>query len=389
MAPWGTELWDASRSLLFGERYYGIDAVNVSAVSDTVSGILSYAGFLRDFTGELREAVKNAMSGETDFASALREIDWKKAWLENDRLIDTVSKFLGVPYENVANLTMAIASLPVRIAKGGVLGEYAVMKWTANPVTGGGYDLLYRALKNNDLDAARYIMEDLQSYRNSAGHPVTGKIIATNMKNRAKRKGDTLSAEAMALIGMVDLIPVEKKEDKGWSPDSLVGPAWTRFHNQCTETQLRVLADLERSPAWDDLTDVEKNKASEAVVTYAEETAKTDHSNGAYETDEKWVPKAQTAEKEYGIDVGTFLAARAHAAGFQGEGITNYKGLQIWEYVTTLGLTEEQEQRIMADLGVGKKVLEMDEDERYWALDEAREMAEDPDRDEDEEEDED
>ena len=369
MIPFGDVGWEVFRAVAFKDRYYGMESVNVGAVNDAVSSFVSLGSFIRDGL-------------ETGF-------DFRTSALMVDRTTKTASKLLGVPYENLHNLFDAIALNTLKALNGGILGEYKLLQFEGNPVTGGGYDLLYRALKKNDLDTARYIMEDLQSYRNSAGNPITGKTIATNMKNRANRIGDTLSQEAMALIGMVDKLEVPHEESSAFSEDSLRGSAWIRFNDQRADTQRRILAELERSPAWEDLSDEEKNKATSGVLTYAKETALTAHSDGAYEPQTSWVLKAQNAAREYGVDVGTFLAVRAHVSGFSGEGVTNYKGLQIWEYVSTLGLTEEQEQRLMADLGVGKKVLEMDADTRQDELDEAREKAENPDRDDEEEEDED
>ena len=136
VVPFGSDVWELLSSKLFGDSYYGMDAVTVQALTDAVTSVSGLTDLLTD-------TVKSMATGG--------EIDWKDAAYKTDNYIDDISKALGVPYENVVNLFNAIFLQSAKAVKGKYLGTYAAMKLTTNPTTYSKdyYDLLYKAYCND------------------------------------------------------------------------------------------------------------------------------------------------------------------------------------------------------------------------------------------------
>ena len=145
--PFGSDAWELLSSKLFGDKYYGMDAVTITAISDTISS-LSGASEL------IGETVQSMADGE--------EINWNQVRLKMDNYADDISKALGVPYENIANLINATYRQVCIRANGEYVGEYQALKLTTDPekYSGDYYDILFKALQN-DRAAYEAIYEDM------------------------------------------------------------------------------------------------------------------------------------------------------------------------------------------------------------------------------------
>lgn len=132
--PFGSDAWELVSSRLFGDQYYGMDAVTVTAISDTI-GSLNGMGEL------IGSTLKSVAEGE--------DINWNSARIKLDGYMDDISKAAGVPYENVVNLFNAGYRHACIAALGKYQGEYAALKLTADPEkkSGSYYDLLYKAME--------------------------------------------------------------------------------------------------------------------------------------------------------------------------------------------------------------------------------------------------
>ena len=165
--PFGSEVFQAVDSLLLGGTYYGIDGVSISAVNDVVNSLLSVA---KTWSG----AAEDIVNGE--------KVDWNSIRIKMDSVLDTVTKVMGVPYENVANLVTAVARLTAIGVKGEYIGEYVALCLTTDPEKSKSdyYAVLYKAYVNNrdDYDTLHKAMID-------SGH-FTEEQITNAMRERAK-----------------------------------------------------------------------------------------------------------------------------------------------------------------------------------------------------------
>lgn len=132
--PFGSDAWELVSSKLFGDQYYGMDTVTVTAISDTI-GSLNGMGEL------IGSTLKSVAEGE--------DINWNSARIKLDGYMDDISKAAGVPYENVVNLFNAGYRHACIAALGKYQGEHAALKLTADPEkkSASYYDLLYKAME--------------------------------------------------------------------------------------------------------------------------------------------------------------------------------------------------------------------------------------------------
>lgn len=197
--PFGSDVWELASSHLFGDAYYGMDAVTVTAISDTITSIT-------DLTGAVGELLDSARTG-TDF-------NWNSARLRLDSDLDDISKALGVPYENVANLFNATYRQVCVAANGKTLGEYQAMKLTVDPEKHSGdyYDLLYRAMQTDqaayetiyrELSDGIFSEEKIRNAMEARMKAVQGVEHAEDLERRYLSPGETAAYEG-ALTEMVD-----------------------------------------------------------------------------------------------------------------------------------------------------------------------------------------
>lgn len=144
--PFGSEIWQAISSLVFGEKYYGFDSVGASSVNDLVN-----AG----------SKTVNAVKGMFEDLSEGKDVDpWEYA-LKLDDVADTACKVLGIPYENVVNLFNAVFMHSARAVAGKYRGTYQYLKLTTpKSSTASYYDNLYDAYRN-DKSAYEEIYYDM------------------------------------------------------------------------------------------------------------------------------------------------------------------------------------------------------------------------------------
>ena len=137
--PFGSDAWELLSSKLFGDTYYGMDAVTVTAISDTIQS-------LSTLVEQVVRIAKNAATG--------KDTDWNAERLELDSELDDISKAAGVPYENVVNMFKIVFRSAAIASQGEYLGGYAYLKLTTDPqkYAADYYDLLYRSMQNSKSD---------------------------------------------------------------------------------------------------------------------------------------------------------------------------------------------------------------------------------------------
>lgn len=122
----------------------------------------------------------------------------------------------------------------------------------------------------------------------------------------------------------------------------------------------QLVSDLMNSSQFNSMSDDEKVKAIRNAYDLANQKAKAAISD--YSVD-KWVDKAEEAQKKYGISEETYIGLKSRTASLDGikdndgETIPNSKSLKIMQEVyNTPGLTEKQRKALFEYLGVGKTV---------------------------------
>ena len=148
--PFGSDAWELVSSKLFGDKYYGLDAVTVTAIQDTLEAMNS-------LTDQLGRIGKAALTGG--------EINWNSERLKLDTELDSFSKAVGVPYENVLNLGKVVVRQTVVRSLGQNVGEYAYLKLTTDPekYPSDYYDVLYKAMGDNQEDYEK-IYQDMLDF---------------------------------------------------------------------------------------------------------------------------------------------------------------------------------------------------------------------------------
>ena len=184
MVPFGTEVYDVIASKVFGDKYYGMDAVTPSAISDVATKLLQASKTLDG-------AFEGIANGEP--------VDWNEMRLKLEPVIDSVSKLYGIPEENVKNLFNMVYRQTATRSAGEYAGEYAYLRLTASPSSKSGeyYDNLYKAYQNSP-DEYREILQDMIGSGDFAEDKIKSAMESRMKKSQGVSKVDELDQRWMA-----------------------------------------------------------------------------------------------------------------------------------------------------------------------------------------------
>lgn len=137
MVPFGSDVYELAASLAFKDKYYGMDAVTPSAITDFFKSINTAGTTISKMIETVRDPDKS--------------VDWNEMRLKMDGVIKNAAKVAGIPVENVENLFNAAYRQVARRATGFYEGEYAYLRLTTSPESNSTayYDNLYRAYNDN------------------------------------------------------------------------------------------------------------------------------------------------------------------------------------------------------------------------------------------------
>lgn len=221
-------------------------------------------------------------------------------------LISAGAKVFGTPVGNLARDIFGFArsvavqtdNIPLQFEM-----EKAVYNITNEKNKGRYYDILFRALRQNDMDSyfrmQRELMEEMG---------VDGEQIAGAMRERLKKAGEEdpglqLSQEVYDLLGLYEQHAPPKPSPERFGPDDLEAGAY-RAYSQQSAADFRALHDkLKTMDAFAALPDEEKDNALDAARALAESAALRDHSGGQYTDGDfsLWERWAEMGEG-YGVD---------------------------------------------------------------------------------------
>ena len=240
IVPFGSDVWALASSKLFGDRYYGFDAVTASAINDMANALGSGANSI----GEIWNAVKDPDAS----------VDWNEQRLKFDSVFDAISKIIGIPYENISNLFNATFQRASVAASGEYLGRYTAMKLTTSPASypADYYDLLYKAYAN-DRDAYEKIYADMIE-----GGSFTSEKIKDAMESHMK-----------AAVGVKSVDDLSKRflspEQETQYDGIFDGISETRNYKRATEDQRDSLDDLIYQYVTGTLSDSQTEKIESAT----------------------------------------------------------------------------------------------------------------------------
>ena len=274
------------------------------------------------------------------------------------------AKLYGLPVANLRRDVTALMRTVVQ-ATGSVPIQYEFEKLTYNIGNTSNknrfMDLMYRALEEGDLTTYEHIRKELKTYMAVDGTTADSGMRSRLEKRQAEDEDYYLPAESARLIGAKEAYSTEKEDS--FSENDLSADDYIVYGRRKSELYGSVESELKSSQAFQQFTGEQKDKALNSAATYAKKIALQETSGGQYEISDKWILKAQEAQKKYGIAPGVYVALKTQVSDMEsvkdkdGEAIPNSKGLLIMQAVyNTPGLTEKQRNALFEYLGVGKSI---------------------------------
>ena len=251
-------------------------------------------------------------------------------------------------------------------ATGNVALQYEWDKLTYNISNTSNKDrylgLMFKALEQGDLTTYEHIRKELKDYM-AVDSTTADNSMRTRLEDKQEADEDyRLPKESAALIGAKTRYDDSEAEDK-FDENDLSSDDYIVYSRKKAETYSSMEAGLTGSAVFQKFTDDQKDKALSSLETYAKKTALQSVAGSDYEITDKWILKAQEAEKKYRIKPEVYIALKTQVSEIESvkdrneETIPNSKGLLIMQAVYNMpGLSEKQRNALFEYLGVGKSI---------------------------------
>nr|DAO79530.1 MAG TPA: hypothetical protein [Caudoviricetes sp.] len=222
--------------------------------------------------------------------------------------------------------------------------------------------LMFKALEQGDLTTYEHIRKELKDYM-AVDSTTADNSMRTRLEDKQEADEDyRLPKESAALIGAKTRYDDSESEDK-FDENDLSSDDYIVYSRKKAETYSSMEAGLTGSTAFQKFSADQKDKALSSLETYAKKTALQSVAGSDYEITDKWILKAQEAEKKYRIKPEVYIALKTQVSDLEsvkdrnGETIPNSKGLLIMQAIyNTPGLSEAQRNALFEYLGVGKSI---------------------------------
>lgn len=280
-------------------------------------------------------------------------------------LLGAIAEFWGIPVPNVKRDTVATVRTIIQ-SIGNVALEYEFEKLTYNISSTANKNrylgLMFKALEQGDLTTYEHIRKELKDYM-AVDSTTADNSMRTRLEDKQEADEDyRLPKESAALIGAKTRYDDSESEDK-FDENDLSSDDYIVYSRKKAETYSSMEAGLTGSTAFQKFSSNQKDKALSSLETYAKKTALQSVAGGEYEITDKWILKAQEAEKKYRIKPEVYIALKTQVSDLEsvkdrnGETIPNSKGLLIMQAIyNTPGLSEAQRNALFEYLGVGKSI---------------------------------
>lgn len=346
--------------VLEGNLGSNIDKVgNVPFLKDILSLVQGYSVSRTDM-----QVFSDIVSASNDFINSMGGSGKKTRTEAMANMFAACSKLFGLPVSNIKRDAMATIRTAVQ-SSGSVALEYELEKLTYNIYSTSNKDrymgLAFKALEQGDLTTYEHIRKELKDFMAVDSTSVDSGM-QSRLKEKQKKDGDyRLPQNAASLIGAKDSYDDSEGEDK-FTENDLSSDDYIVYSRKKSELYSSMESGLKNSQTFQNFTGEQKDKALSSAETYAKKTA-LHEVDKTYEITDKWVLKAQEAQKKYGIKPEIYVALKTQVSDLEsvkdrnGETIPNSKGLLIMQAVYNMpGLSEKQRNALFEYLGVGKSI---------------------------------
>ena len=310
------------------------------------------------------EVAEDIINASKSFIDSMGDNGKKTRTEALSNVIATGAKLAGLPVSNLKRELVTTVRTAIQ-ATGNVAIEYEYEKLFYNIYSTSNKDrymgLAFKALEQGDLTTYEHIRKELKDYM-----AVDSTSVDSGMRSRLEKKQEKdedyrLPQNAASLIGAKDSYDDSESEDK-FDENDLSSDDYIVYSRRKSELYSSMESGLEDSQAFRAFTDEQKDKALSSAETYAKKTA-LHETDKTYEITDKWILKAQEAQKKYGIKPEIYVALKTQVSEIEsvkdrnGETIPNSKGLLIMQAVYNMpGLSEKQRNALFEYLGVGKSI---------------------------------
>ena len=310
------------------------------------------------------EVAEDIINASKSFIDSMGDNGKKTRAEALSNVIAAGAKLAGLPVSNLKRELVTTVRTAIQ-ATGNVAIEYEYEKLFYNIYGTSNKDrymgLAFKALEQGDLTTYEHIRKELKDFM-----AVDSTSVDSGMRSRLAKKqekdGDyRLPQNAASLIGAKDSYDDSEGEDR-FTENDLSSDNYIVYSRRKSELYSSVESGLKNSQAFQKFTGEQKDKALSSAESYAKKTA-LQEVDKTYEITDKWILKAQEAQKKYGIDPAVYVALKTQVSGIEsvkdrnGETIPNSKGLLIMQAVyNTPGLHENQRNALFEYLGVGKSI---------------------------------
>ena len=275
------------------------------------------------------------------------------------------AKLFGLPAANIKRDVTATINTIMQ-ATGNVALQYEWDKLTYNISSTANKNrylgLMFKALEQGDLTTYEHIRKELKDYM-AVDSTTADNSMRTRLEDKQEADEDyRLPKESAALIGAKTRYDNSESEDK-FDENDLSSDDYIVYSRKKAETYSSMEAGLTGSTAFQKFSSNQKDKALSSLETYAKKTTLQSVAGSDYEITDKWILKAQEAEKKYRIKPEVYIALKTQVSDLKsvkdrnGETIPNSKGLLIMQAIyNTPGLSEAQRNALFEYLGVGKSI---------------------------------
>ena len=310
------------------------------------------------------QVFSDIVSASKDFTASMGGSGKKTREEALANMFAACSKLFGLPVANIKRDAMAAVRTAVQ-ATGSVALEYEFEKFTYNIYSTANksryLNLAFKALEQGDLTTYEHIRKELKDFMALDNSSVDSSMRSKLDKERENDEDFRLPDAAASLIGAKDRYGTGEGEDK-FTENDLSSDDYIVYSRRKSELYSSIESGLEDSQVFGAFTDEQKDKALSSAETYAKKTA-LHETDKTYEISDKWVLKAQEAQKKYGIKPEIYVALKTQVSDLEsvkdrnGETIPNSKGLLIMQAVYNMpGLSEKQRNALFEYLGVGKSI---------------------------------
>lgn len=310
------------------------------------------------------QVFSDIVSASKDFTASMGGSGKKTREEALANMFAACSKLFGLPVANIKRDAMAVVRTAVQ-ATGSVALEYEFEKFTYNIYSTANksryLNLAFKALEQGDLTTYEHIRKELKDFMALDNSSVDSSMRSKLDKERENDEDFRLPDAAASLIGAKDRYGTGEGEDK-FTENDLSSDDYIVYSRRKSELYSSMESGLEDSQVFGAFTDEQKDKALSSAETYAKKTA-LHETDKTYEISDKWVLKAQEAQKKYGIKPEIYVALKTQVSDLEsvkdrnGETIPNSKGLLIMQAVYNMpGLSEKQRNALFEYLGVGKSI---------------------------------